>query len=134
MKYRFTLGFIVIILVYSACASHKKITYNIPPGSTKEQKAAFLQKMDKGAELFKAHCSGCHGIFTKGLDSIPNFTHEQVDNYSASFLRGDPKNHAVAIKMSSDQFLSIMNFLTARKVDTTQKQIYQPAKPNIQFN
>ena len=105
----------------------------MPASSSKEEKKAFLEKMAKGAELYKANCSGCHGIFTKGLDSIPNFTHVQVDNYSAAFLRGDPKNHAVVMKMSSEQFFSIMGFLTARIVDTSVHQVYHPSKPDVQF-
>ncbi len=125
---------VLSILVLSRCKTHEKVVYNMPAGSNKEEKKAFLEKMAKGAELYKANCSGCHGIFTKGLDSIPNFTHEQVDNYSSGFLRGDQKNHAVVIKMSNDQFFSIMGFLTARIVDTTVHQNYHPPKPAVQFN
>lgn len=124
---------ICLVLPLCQCATHKKVVYNIPAGSTKDQKAAFLERMEKGAELYKANCGACHGIFNKGKDKVPDFTHEQVDNYSAAYLRGDPKNHAVAAKLSTDQFMSIMNFLSSRKVDTTLRKTYTPPKPEIQF-
>ena len=122
-----------VSLCLTRCTSQRKVVYNIPPTYSKEQKEDFLKKMDKGLVLYKANCADCHGIFTKGKDGIPDFTHEQVDNYSAGYLRADPKNHAVAINMGPDQFLSIMSFLSSRKVDTTLRKVYQPAKPVIDF-
>ena len=59
-----------------------------------------------------------HGIFTKGKDGVPNFTKTQIDSYHAAALIGiDPKNHAVAKKMSSDQIDQIITFLRLRKID-----------------
>lgn len=68
--------------------------------------------------LYKLHCSGCHGIFTKGKDGIPNFTKIQIDNYHTTALIGmDPKNHAVAKKMSSEQIDQVVTFLRLRKIN-----------------
>jgi mono/diheme cytochrome c family protein len=121
-------------LVLSECRVQKKITYNIPPGYNKEQQETFLTEMKKGSEMFKTNCSGCHGIFTKGKDGVPNFTHEQVDNYTSGYIKGDKKNHAVAIDMSPQQFFTIMSFLSARKVDTTGHKVITPARPVIKFD
>lgn len=63
------------------------------------------------------NCSGCHGIFKKGQDSIPDFTESQIDNYNAMFIKGDPKNHSVAKKLSQDQLNYILTFLRLRRMD-----------------
>lgn len=73
-------------------------------------------KLDQGLTLYKANCSGCHGIFTKGKDDIPNFSKEQIDNYGVAFIRQDPKNHAVAMKLSSGQINKILTFLHMRNL------------------
>jgi len=135
MKFKISYLFVILLLLLTAiqCVSQKKITYVIPENYTPAQKEDFLKSMEKGQALYKANCGSCHGIFTKGEDYAPNFTHEQVDNYSAAYLRGDPKNHAVALKMSNDQFFSVMAFLSSRKVDTTGHKVRQPQKPVIEF-
>lgn len=83
-----------------------------------ENKKLLIERAEKGKVLFKIHCSGCHGIFTKGKDGVPNFTKIQIDNYHATALIGlDPNNHTVAKKMSSQQIDYIITFLRLRKVD-----------------
>ena len=43
---------------------------------------------------------------------------KQIDSYHAAALIGiDPRNHAVAKKMSSDQIDQIITFLRLRKID-----------------
>ena len=68
-------------------------------------------KIDSGQKLYKAHCASCHGIFTAGKQGIPNFSKEQIDDYGVAFIRQDPKNHAVALKLSSEQMNKILTFL-----------------------
>lgn len=76
-----------------------------------------IEKAEKGKILYRLHCSECHGIFTKGKDSIPNFTRIQIDNYHSTALIGiDARNHAVAKKMSSEQVDQVITFLRIRKV------------------
>ena len=92
--------------------------YDIPSHFTKSNRDLYLEKCEKGKILYKIHCAGCHGIFTKGKDSIPNFTKKQIDSYHATALIGiDPKNHAVAQKMSSDQIDQVITFLRMRKIE-----------------
>jgi mono/diheme cytochrome c family protein len=85
---------------------------------TKENRDKFIEKCEKGKILYKIHCAGCHGIFTKGKDSIPNFTKIQIDSYNAAALIGiDQNNHAVAKKMSSEQIDQVITFLRLRSIE-----------------
>ena len=105
--------------LFHRCGTQSKVTeYEIPDHVTKENRELFIEKCEKGKVLYKLHCGGCHGIFTKGKDGIPNFTKKQIDSYHAAALIGiDPRNHAVAKKMSSDQIDQIITFLRLRKID-----------------
>jgi cytochrome c553 len=99
------------------CHPSRKVEYDIPSHVTDINRKLLLEKAEKGKVLYQLHCSGCHGIFTKGKDSIPNFTKVQIDNYHTAALIGiDARNHAVAKKMSSEQIDQIVTFLRLRKV------------------
>jgi mono/diheme cytochrome c family protein len=117
MKYLYLFLLILISIFLPQCSTHHKITYNIPPSYSKEQKEKLTTELNKGKELYKINCSQCHGIFTKGEDKIPNFTNKQIDNYAARFIRRDPKNHAAAIKMSITQLNEVLEFLKFKRVD-----------------
>ena len=107
---------ILISFVFTKCASKKKIEYNLPEPMSAETRSIYMERLDKGETLYKLNCSSCHGIFTKGKDSIPNFTKDQIDNYrSAVLMAKDKKNHAVAAKMSPQQLDYIIMFLSLRK-------------------
>lgn len=104
------------------CARHYKVTYDIPENYPEARRKQIIEIFHKGKELFKANCSECHGVFAKGKEKVPNFTTEQLDNYSTRFLRGDQKNHAIAMKLSPDQLNEILLFLRFKKTykkDTT---------------
>ena len=115
---------LLLTALFVQCVTTDKIKYRYPDAFTKEQRKELKEKCDKGKELFKIHCSECHGIFTKGKDQVPNFTEQQIDNYTARFLRHDPKNHAVTRQMSPDQMNQILNFLRFRELP---KSTTQPA-------
>ena len=84
----------------------------------RENKTLLIARAEKGKALYKIYCSGCHGIFSKGKDGVPNFTKKQIDNYHVTALIGmDPTNHAVAKKMSSEQIDYVITFLRLRKVE-----------------
>jgi len=104
-------------LIFLQCAAGRKTTYTFPPEFPAEKKKEVKEKAIQGEALYKIHCADCHGIFTGGKDKIPNFTATQIDNYSAKFLRHDPKNHAIAQKMSPDQLNDILMFLRYRKIN-----------------
>lgn len=104
--------------LFQQCVTEKKTVYDIPSHVTKINRQLLLDKCEKGKVLYKLHCSGCHGIFTKGKDGVPNFTKIQIDNYHTTALIGmDPKNHAVAKKMSTEQIDQVVTFLRLRKID-----------------
>ncbi len=106
---------ILLILLFTSlflqCATSNRITYNIPDNYPDARRKQILEICAKGKELYKAHCTECHGVFTKGKDKIPDFTNTQLDNYSSRFIRRDPKNHAAAIQMSEDQLNYVITFL-----------------------
>jgi len=123
--YRFSVCCMLLTLIQ--CATPKPhITYNIPKGYPEAKRIALIEKLDKGKELYKQYCSDCHGIFHKGVDSVPNFSNAQIDNYSARFMRKDPKNHAVIAKMSNEQMNEILNFLRYKRPDSS--------KPRVKLN
>jgi hypothetical protein len=100
------------------CATSRPSDYVIPPGVAGENRRLLLERIRTGKALFKTNCSGCHGIFTKGKDGIPNFTTEQIDNYDANFVKADQRNHAVARKLSQEQVDKILTFLRSRRTET----------------
>jgi|SRR5450432_878753 cytochrome c553 len=105
----------VCVLLFMRC-SEKKIEYNLPEPMSAETRSIYMERLDKGKTLYKLNCSSCHGIFTKGKDSIPNFTKDQINNYRAAVMMAkDQKNHAVAVKMSPQQLDYIIMFLSLRK-------------------
>ncbi len=97
------------------CATGNRISYNIPENYPETRRVQLKEMCDKGRELYKLHCSQCHGIFTKGKDQVPNFTNTQIDNYSVKFLRRDPQNHAVAMHMNPEQLNQVLTFLTYKR-------------------
>ena len=118
MKLFCSIGFIFISTVLLVRCAEKKIEYNLPQPMSEQTRAVYLERLDKGKSLYKLNCSACHGIFTKGKDSIPNFTKDQINNYRAAVLMAkDQRNHAVAAKMSPQQLDYIILFLSLRKHD-----------------
>ena len=114
----FSISVAFFVVVISQCASQKKTEYDIPSHVPEENRKILIDRAEKGKVLYKTYCSGCHGIFTKGKDSIPNFTKTQIDNYHATALIGlDQTNHAVAKKMSSEQIDYVITFLRLRKIN-----------------
>ena len=115
MKYTHLIPALLICLLCARCVREYKVQYNIPPNITDATREKLMKTLNEGKELYKANCTECHGIFTKGKDKVPNFTNEQIDNYSARFIRRDPKNHAVVIKMSPQQLNEVLTFLKYKK-------------------
>lgn len=110
MKYCSALLAVLTSMLFLQCARNK-VTYQLPANFPEERKKEILPLFYKGEELFKNNCAQCHGIFTKGKATVPNFTTTQLDNYSARYIRGDLKNHAVARQMSPEQLNNVLLFL-----------------------
>lgn len=118
MNRAYAIAVIVFCVVLARCASQKKTEYDIPSHVPPENKALLIARAEKGKTLYKLYCSGCHGIFAKGKDGVPNFTKTQIDNYHATALIGlDQNNHAIAKKMSTEQIDYVVTFLRLRKID-----------------
>ncbi|WP_028786482.1 c-type cytochrome [Terrimonas ferruginea] len=117
MKKLLILSLLLTALTLCYCTAQKAVEYDIPDHVGQQTRTALIERAEKGKVLYRIHCSNCHGIFTKGKDSIPNFTGIQIDNYHTTALIGiDPRNHAVAKKMSPEQIDYIVTFLRVRKV------------------
>jgi mono/diheme cytochrome c family protein len=97
------------------CTPQKKALYFIPETITGDSKIVMDERLKDGQGLFKIHCSKCHGIFSKGKDSIPNFSKTEIEAYKASIILDDPKNHAVAQKIRPQDLEKIFEFLLYRK-------------------
>lgn len=109
---------LILISLLPFCKSQRKASYQFPEHFAPEIKSTYIERAEKGRILYKAYCSDCHGIFTKGKDGVPNFTSTQIDNYQAAALLGiDPRNHAVARKLNQVQVDHIMIFLRFRNRD-----------------
>ena len=113
-----TILIITACLLIAQCATKPQVTYDIPANYPEARRQQLIGIFEKGKELYRINCSGCHGIFSKGKDSIPNFSEVQFDNYSARFMNGDPLNHAIIRKMSQEQLNQVLTFLRYRKVKT----------------
>jgi mono/diheme cytochrome c family protein len=97
------------------CTPGKKVLYVVPATITGESRVAMAERLDEGQRLFKIHCSGCHGIFSNGKDSIPNFSKTEIEAYKAAIILDDPKNHAVAQQIRPQDLEKIFEFLLYRK-------------------
>jgi hypothetical protein len=113
------LKLLIIIFCYIAISpagcNDKNVQPYFPVDLKADKKDLFTEKWNEGKFLFKADCARCHGIFTKGKDSIPNFTKTQLSNYTALFMAKDPKNHSVIKKIPPQDFYKILLFLTYLK-------------------
>jgi mono/diheme cytochrome c family protein len=119
MQNRYFVFTLLVCILFFQCSRFNKITCNIPADYPEARRQQIIGLFDKGKVLYKINCSQCHGIFTKGEDKVPNFTTTQIDNYSASFLRRDPKNHAIVAQMSQEQMGEILTFLRYKKINIT---------------
>ena len=107
------LGCTIILL---RCSPVPKVEYNLPPGIPEQNREHVSSLLERGAALYKANCARCHGIFSRGKDTIPNFTHQQVESYKARFDMSHPDNHAFAQKMAREELDAVFYFLNNRKV------------------
>ncbi len=118
MKKALVISSILLLCIWLiACTAKNKTQYDIADHVTKENREILIDRAEKGKVLYKLHCASCHGIFTPGRDSVPNFTKIQIDNYqSAALIAMDPTNHAVAQKMSAQQIDYVITFLRLRSL------------------
>lgn len=95
------------------CGS-KKNPYNLSADMSAEERKKAVRYLDQGRDLYKQHCSACHGIFGAGKDQAPDFTKHQLEMYSAKLKMQDEVNHQVTGQLNYAQVECILNFLTRR--------------------
>jgi len=105
----------LLVFALTRCRSQKETAYFVPEQYTGQTRVNMIEMLELGQKLYKINCSRCHGIFTKGKDSIPNFSKTQLENYRTTALVDDPKNHAVAKKIRPYDLDMILQFLAFRK-------------------
>ncbi|CAN5858589.1 hypothetical protein BH11BAC4_BH11BAC4_20690 [soil metagenome] len=118
MKLKYIILSFVLVITIVQCNTSKKIVYKIPSYYTGERKTELMTNLEKGKQLFKKYCSNCHGIFTKGKDSVPNFTNTEIKNYLTAYQTNDAKNHAAMKKLLPEEMSMILTFLQLRKIDS----------------
>ena len=106
----------VLSLTMMQSDAQRKVQYNIPEQLSDADKKQLKSTLKKGMKLYKKNCTGCHGIFAKGKDGVPNFTQKQIEAYKTMFILMDPMNHAVAQKMPPPNLNAILTFLQYRKI------------------
>lgn len=98
-----------------SCTAEKPL-YFIPDNYTGLSRENMDKDLMRGQKLFKAHCSGCHGIFTKGKESVPNFSRTQIEAYESRLLYDDEANHGILKKITEEELDRILDFLKFRTV------------------
>ena len=101
--------------------TQREPAYVVPEEITGKTRENLVAMLEYGQKLYKIKCAKCHGIFTKGKDSIPNFSKTQLENYAAQALVDDPKNHAVIQKMTTEDLDMVLQFLNFRKMPAATK-------------
>lgn len=110
---------ITVLSLLTACVSEKKFADNViktrlpkvPWMFPAKDSAELIARYRNGIIMYKENCSGCHGVFGKPKDSIPDFSIVELHNYKTSFLAGDKKNHAVMAKMTETEMNNVLRFL-----------------------
>jgi cytochrome c553 len=119
MKYTLLLSVLFLSSTFIPCHAQETqnaTEYNMAAHVSDENKKIFIERAEKGKILYKIHCSECHGIFSQGKDSIPNFTKQQIDNYHARSIV-QLKTHSTVRNLSPEQLDYVLTFLRLRKID-----------------
>jgi mono/diheme cytochrome c family protein len=123
MNKKILTAFLFLSVLLYECATQKPVVilYEFPENFTADQKDYFVKECEKGKILFQIHCAKCHGIFAKGNDSIPNFSKEELANYSIKNMTRS--THDDSRKFSTDQLNSIVFFLQYKKSNFTHSKV-----------
>lgn len=109
-----TITLLMLVTIIGSCIIQKKKQYLIPDTVPIEMRDDLKSSVERGIVVYKQHCTGCHGIFSKGKDGMPDFSEQQIQKYSTRFLMQDPTSHAVAIDMHPTQLNDVLTFLRFR--------------------
>lgn len=103
------------LVVFVACASQKKVTYDFPPAMAANIQAQFTEQCDKGKFLYDKNCARCHNTIVKGKAIIPDFSQEKLVGYA---IRNSNQRHESSMPdtlVSAEELGLIMTFLTYKK-------------------
>ncbi len=114
MKFRFTICVLLVSMACMQCLVRKKKDYLIPETVPTELREGLTSSVERGKLLYKQNCTGCHGIFSKGKDGVPDFSEQQIQRYSLAFLTKDPTSHAAASDLHPEQLNDVMTYLRYR--------------------
>lgn len=112
---RYAISLCTAAFLLGMCSTQNKVEYTIGTDVSEANKKLFIERAEKGRILFKEHCSGCHGIYSKGKDGVPNFTKQQIDDYHARSVIAF-KSHTSVRDLSPQQLDYVLTFLRLRKV------------------
>ncbi|HEX5625514.1 MAG TPA: c-type cytochrome, partial [Saprospiraceae bacterium] len=105
---------LILLAFFALHCGSKRNPYNLSTEMSMEERKKAVRYLDQGRDLYKQHCSVCHGIYGKGNDQAPDFTKHQLEMYSAKLKMQDEVNHQVAGQLNYAQVECILNFLTRR--------------------
>ncbi|MBK8089915.1 MAG: hypothetical protein IPK31_19445 [Chitinophagaceae bacterium] len=114
MKYKLAILFSFFAI---ACATQKKVEYDLPIGMSPSVIPNFLERYNKGKALYKIICADCHNKKTNGKTVVPDFTPAQLDTYKRNF-RQTNKEHTEKLtekSMSENELDFIIYYLTYKK-------------------
>ena len=114
MKYKLTILFSFFAI---ACATQKKVEYDLPIGMSPSVLPNFLERYNKGKALYKIICADCHNKKINRKTIVPDFTPAQLDTYKRNF-RQTNKEHTEKLtekSMSENELDFIIYYLTYKK-------------------
>ncbi len=114
MKLKTVFSLLLLSIMCLQCIVRKKKDYAIPETVPMELREGLTSSVERGKLLYKQNCTGCHGIFSKGKDGVPDFSEQQIQRYSLAFLSKDPTSHAAASDLHPEQLNDVMTYLRYR--------------------
>lgn len=118
MDKRFIFFVLLAIIIFQQCAKPGR-EYFIPDDMNKDSRKNLVSYLNKGKELYKEFCSGCHGIYAETKDNSPSFTEYQLEMYKAKLSMRQGEQHGFTENLSYEETESILNFLRFKKPSKT---------------
>src|SRR6266496_3444539 len=113
--------FSIVVLIFAACASQSKITYEFPHVMAEAVKTEFTKACDKGKVLYDINCACCHNIRKGRKELIPDFTPEQLKGYELRVSNAQHEENMPDEKVTAEELALISTFLLYKKKSDIQK-------------
>lgn len=105
------------LVLFLALCKPAKVVYVFPEGMTDAVRVSTEESCEKGRIMFGVHCAACHVKKEGKKEIFPSFSAEQLSNYEFRFLNRNHEDSLTEDRLSQDDLVHIMNFLTYRKKD-----------------